>query len=206
MLIPTNTSLAVQRVGDESHITFISEVLGPHRYGLCLTVPRLYNQYYPMVTGSEMICQYVDKGRLWQFQTYVMGYEQTVPPRMVVAEPGGIEEANRRMTLRFRTDLSVHYLVEGPLLAGERTRTVDLSLGGLCIVTSRLLEPHTRMALTLELPEITFQSDGVVRWSAFKGKTALAGVRFDGIRGQGEAALHKFLVSMEREWAKIRMS
>ena len=206
MLIPSNTSLTLRRMGDDSGTTFLSEMLGPSRYGMTLTIPRIYDKYFPIPAGTEILCQFVDKGRLWQFQSYIMGYDQAVPPHMIVPAPTSLEEANRRGSLRFRVELPVNYLIEGPQLVGEQTRTHDVSLGGLCAVTGRILEPNTRIALTLELPDHVIQGDAVVRWSAFRGRTPLAGVQFEGIRGHGATALHKYLVALEREWAKVRTS
>jgi c-di-GMP-binding flagellar brake protein YcgR len=203
--IPLRTLLTVTLDGVENSPQYMSVVLGYGRYGIQISLPQILNATYALPVQAAVACSYVSArgNQLLGFKSYVMGYERTEPPSMVIQLPTAVEPVSRRKFIRFPVELPVGYLAEGTKVFGEQTRTLDLSLGGLRMVTGRVLAPGTVLAVTIELPggEI-FLAKGVVSWSTFRGRLSMAGVQFTDVREHDRTQLAKFLNGLEREQMK----
>lgn len=199
--IPLRTLLTLTLDGVAESPQYMSVVLGYGRYGIQISLPQILNATYALPVQAAISCHYVSArgNQLLGFKSYVMGYERTEPPSMVIQLPTGVEPVSRRKFIRFPVEVPVGYLAEGTKVFGEQTRTLDLSLGGLRMVTGRVLSPGTVLAVTLELPGEIFLAKAVVAWSTFRGRLSMAGVQFTDVREHDLNQLAKFLNGLERE-------
>jgi len=199
--IPVNTQMTLSVQGDEKATGYVCTLLGYGRYGLQCSLPQILNKSYVIPTLTLVQCFYVGGtgNQLLGFNTSVMGYERTEPPTMVLASPTTIEAAERRASLRLPIDTAVAYLADGREVSGEQTRTLDLSMGGLRMLTGKVLEPGTALTMTLLVGDDTVLVTGAVMWAGFRGRRAVAGVQFAKLKEATSSALHKFLVAHERQ-------
>lgn len=199
MQLPSQTVVILRaKVGDKA-TDYVSYALGPSRWGIRLSIPMILNQAFTLPTGTQVHISFVLNNKFMEFQSYVMGYEQTVPPSMVIAEPTIVAEGNRRRYFRLKKELPISYIAEVPQVMAERTNTADLSLGGLSMVTRVVFGRGTHMTMNLDLPEQTMVLTGTVAWSGFKGKLALTGVEFTKVSESNLKVLSKYLQGLERE-------
>jgi c-di-GMP-binding flagellar brake protein YcgR len=199
--IPPQTLLTLTvQVGDKS-VDYVCTVLGFGRFGLRVTLPQILNQTYTLPVKTLLTCTFVPPSgnQLLAFKSYVMGYERLEPPCMVIAPPQTVEEANRRNARRYQVELPVHYIAEGEQVYGEHTRSIDLSLDGIRIHTGRLLKPGSAVSIGLSLPDEEILLSGIVIWSTFKGRRAMAGIQFTRMKEAIRASLAKFLAGLERQ-------
>jgi len=201
-MVPIQTRLRLFRPVDPQTI-LSSTVVGTNRWGISVSLPELRGQAVPMPAGTRLICQFWNENRMVQFQTQVVGYEQTQPPRMVIREPEELEEVNRRDTLRLQVELPVSFTLDHDQLTFEKTKTVDLSLGGLRMVTAHVIPWGRTIQLSLELPDGPLQLEGWTRWSGYAGKIKMTGVEFAPLRVQTHQTLYRYIVWLEREQARL---
>lgn len=202
-VIPANTKLSLRVIGGAPGPYYAAEVLGTSRWGMVVTVPHLQGQPSPFPPGTELLCQFQDGVRMLEFRTQVVGYEQRTPPAMVVVEPTGVTEKNRRDALRFEVELPVTYVVDGDQVTFQKTKTVDLSHTGLLLWAPKALRMGATVSLCLDLPGFTLKSDSVVRRNIPRGLRAMVGVEFVTLRSQDAYQLHRYLVALELERAKL---
>jgi len=184
---------------------FVCTVVGYGRYGMQLSLPQLLNQVYslPATTAVECIFTSVSTNQLLSFRSYVMGYERSEPPNMVIALPTSLETSNRREALRYPIRLPVVYVAQTDQVYGEDTQTMDVSLGGLQMVTGRMLPKGTVLSVTLQLPEQSVLVSGTVAWSSFRGRRATAGIQFNRMGDAVRVALAKYLNGLDRhKWGR----
>lgn len=199
--IPLHTLLTVTAVAGGKETDFVCSLLGYGRYGIQLSLPQLLNREYALPGTTPVRCSFTSPStnQFLAFDSYVMGYERTQPPSMVIALPATLENTTRREDLRLPARVNVSYVAEGDEdVYGEQTETVDLSLGGLKMVTGRILKKGAVMSLTLELPDEVITITGTVSWSAFKGRKAATGVRFLRMSTRARMALARYLGEVER--------
>lgn len=199
MQLPTQTVVILRARVGERVADYVSYVLGPSRWGIRLSIPMILNQAFTLPTGTQVHISFVLNNKFMEFESYVMGYEQTVPPSMVIAEPTIVAEGNRRRYLRLKKELPISYMADAPQVMAERTNTSDLALGGLSMVTRVVFGRGTHMTINLDLPEQTLVLTGTVVWSGFKGKLALTGVEFTKLSESHLKMLSKYLQGLERE-------
>ncbi|HYF94389.1 MAG TPA: PilZ domain-containing protein [Symbiobacteriaceae bacterium] len=204
--IPLRTQLTLSLTEVPNSPAYSSTLIGYGRYGLQLTLPQLLTQSYSLPAQAKVLCSYLSPGGhdLLAFHSYVMGYEATTnPPLMVIAAPQSVESYNRRSARRFPVELSVGYMASVKGVFGEHTKTIDLSISGLRMQTSKPLPDGTALSLTLTLPDDVLLLGGSVAWSGFRGRTSMTGVRFTAMKSADAAALAKFLNQLEREQAGL---
>ena len=204
--IPLRTQLTLALTEVPNSPAYSSTLIGYGRYGLQLTLPQLLTQTYSLPAQAKVVCSYLSPGGLdlLAFQSYVMGYEATTnPPLMVIAAPTSVESYNRRSARRFAVELEVGYMANIAGVIGERTKTMDLSIGGLRMQTSKPLPEGIILSLTLSLPDYTLLMGASVSWSGFRGRTSMAGVRFTSMKSSDTATLAKYLNHLEREQAGL---
>ncbi|HYF91811.1 MAG TPA: PilZ domain-containing protein [Symbiobacteriaceae bacterium] len=201
--IPKGTLMTVSAEYAGKLTDFVCMVLGYGRYGIRLSLPQLLNQYYSLPATTAVECSFtsVSTNQLLGFRSYVMGYERSEPPSMVIALPTGYEASNRRDTLRYSIRLPVAYVAQAEQVYGETTQTMDVSLGGLQIVTGRMLPKGTPLSVTLELPDQTVLISGTVAWSSFRGRRATTGIQFTRMGDAVRMALAKYLNALDRHKA-----
>lgn len=199
MQIPVQTCLIIQASDGERVTDYVSYAVGSSRWGIRVSIPQILNRTYTLPASTPVKVSFVSGNKLLEFTSYVMGYEQTVPPCMVLAEPQTFQEGNRRNHLRLRTELPVSYIAEGSHVIGERTSTVDVSLGGIAMATRWVFPRGTPLTLSLEISEQTLALGGQVAWSGFRGKMSMTGVEFTKVSESSLKNLSKFLLSLERE-------
>lgn len=199
--IPVGALLTVTAEHSGKTSDYVSTVLGYGRYGMQLTLPQLLNRIYSLPATTPLVCSFtsVSTKQLLSFKSYVMGYERTDPPSMVIAFPSGLESSNRRDSLRYPISLPAAYMAQTEEVYGEQTQTMDVSLGGLQLITGRMLPKGTLLSVTLQLPDQTVLVSGTVAWSSFRGRRATAGVQFTRIGETVRTALAKYLNSLERQ-------
>jgi|GEM_PF-1808646 len=200
--IPVRTPLTISVQYGERTVDYVSMVMGYGRYGMQVALPQLLNQSFMVPQLTVVVVFYVgETGRqLLSFKSSVMGYERTEPPSMVLALPTSVEAANRRNSLRIPVQLPVSFLADLPQVYGEHTTTLDLSNGGLCMVTSILLPPSTGVTITLDLGgDDSLLIRGMIAWSSFRGRRAVAGVQFGKLKESQASTLAKYLLGLERQ-------
>jgi len=199
--IPVGTLLTVTAEHSGRVSDYVCTVLGYGRYGIQLSMPQLLNKIYSLPATTAIQCSFtsVSTNQLLAFKSYVMGYERTDPPSMVVALPTALETSNRREALRFPITLPAAYVAQAEEIYGEQTQTMDVSLGGLQLITGRMLPKGTLLSVTLQLPDQSVIVSGTVAWSSFRGRRATAGVQFTRIGDAVRSALAKYLIALERE-------
>ncbi len=104
------------------------------------------------------------------------------------ARPPGSE---RRMTPRHPLKLGVRFSTPKALADAVRASTLNVGLGGLCLLTKRTYEKGTELMLKIELgPSEVIDVVGVVAW-ARPGKAV--GVRFEHLTDEHRAKLQTLL-------------
>lgn len=200
--IPLQTLLTVTAICNGKETDFVCTVLGYGRYGIQLSLPQLLDKVYALPGTTHVRCSFtsLSTNQFLAFDSYVMGYERTEPPSMVIALPEALESTTRRAALRLPARVPVSYVVEGDAdIYGEQTESLDLSLEGLKMVTGRILRKGAVMSITLDLQGEVITITGTVSWSAFKGRKAASGVRFLRMPTRARTALAKYLNELERQ-------
>lgn len=200
--IPPHTLLTVTAVCDGKETDFVCTVLGYGRFGIQLSLPQLLNKVYALPGTTSIRCSFisVSTNQFLAFNSYVMGYERTEPPCMIIALPDSLENTTRRAALRFPARVPVSYVAEcDDDIYGEETQSLDLSLDGLKMVTGRLHKKGAVMSLTVDLQGEVITITGAVSWSAFKGRKAATGVRFLRMPSRARVALARYLGDLERQ-------
>lgn len=202
--IPVGTLLTVSAEHSGRVSDYICTLLGYGRYGMQLSLPQLLDRIYSLPATTAVECSFtsVSTNQLLSFASYVMGYERTEPPSMVIALPTALESSNRREALRYPITLPAAYMAQTDEVYGEQTQTMDVSLGGLQLLTGRVLPKGTLLSVTLQLPDQAVVLTGTVAWSSFRGRRATAGVQFTRVGDTVRSALAKYLVGVERQLRK----
>ena len=198
--IPLRTTLTLSAEQDGKSVDYTCTLVGYGRYGLQVTLPQILDRIYSLPATLPMLCTFVSvsTNQMLGFNTYVMGYERTEPPLMVLAFPQSLDGHNRRNALRWPVKVPMGYIAQGAEAYAERTETMDISLTGLQMTTGRVLEKGTVLSVTLDLPGETVIVSGEVVWSSFRGRRASAGVHFRRIGSAVEKALAQYLNGLER--------
>lgn len=185
---------------------FTCTTVGFNRYGLQVTLPQVLDRVYTIPATTPLVCTFITpKGnQRLGFKTYVMGYERTEPPLMVLALPDALEHHERRAAARWPIELTLGYIAGDNAFYAERTHTVDLSMTGLQMITSRLLPEATPLTITLDLPNETVLLSGLVIWSAFRGRRAGCGVHFTRMGSKEAKAIAGVLHGLERSQQSAR--
>jgi c-di-GMP-binding flagellar brake protein YcgR len=193
------TELTLRIVDDPQQTHYISYVLGYSRIGLCVTIPRVLHQSYALPVGTRLTASYGVGGSLCEFDTLVLGYQRVQPVCMVLQPPSEIRQRDRRDSFRLKVRLPVSYVSEGPRAFGERTYTVNLSMGGLAMVTSRFLPVGAAVNLVLELPDQQLTLSGRVSWSEYRGTQRQSGIEFQNVPPRSQKILGRALFQLERQ-------
>lgn len=179
--------------------SYVAYVLGAHRLGLRVTVPMVLNEYRPLPAGTEIECSFTLDNVRWHFQSQVLGYEGGSHPDMIISSPSHLAPRERRELFRVNVGLPTLFWVEEPFW-GEPTRTVNISLGGACVRTSRILPRGLPVLLQIYMGDsadslMTFH--GQVVWSRYVGTTPQTGVRFNPLSASDESLLSRYLIECE---------
>lgn len=201
MLFEPETCLTLVVSQNQQQLEFTAYVVGENRWGLCTTVPQVLHQTYALPVNTPLIVRLLKDKRPIEFESHVLGYQQTVPPTMIIAEPRVVAQRERRRGIRFPIQLPVSYMIDGPNANGEQTKTTDLSIGGLCMGTTELLRVGTLVTLFLRLPDDLLTLGGRVSWSGYRGRERMTGVEFCRLSDQAEQQLARFLFALERSRA-----
>ncbi|HEY3367709.1 MAG TPA: PilZ domain-containing protein [Symbiobacteriaceae bacterium] len=197
MQLTPNTPMTLVVEQDGEIREFLSIMLGQHEYGICSTVPQILQKEFAVLPGTPFSAFFVFQDTLVEFESHVLGYLAT-PRCMVFAEPRHMQKKERRQTNRLRVALNVSYVLQGPEPIGDQTVTIDLSAGGLAMVTPVLLPRGATLALFLQLGDETLALDGRIVWSDWKGRNKMAGVRFLNVPEKVQTALTYYLFTLER--------
>lgn len=201
--LPPQTVVNLRVTDGNKTMDFVSFVLGPSRYGIRFSLPQILNKEYSLPVSTPIECSFVYNNKLLTFTTHVMGYEQTVPVSMVVAEPQTVTEGNRRKSVRYHWEMPISYIADvadgSRSVVGERTHTYNVSHGGVAIETTGLLPRGTSLTMSIDVGDQTLTMSGRVIWSGFKGRKAIAGIQFENTPDTTLRAWSKFLLDLERE-------
>lgn len=199
MHLPPNTclTLVVDQGGQKSQFTAF--VVGNSRWGIATTLPQILQQAYNLPAGTRLTVQFVAGNLPVQFESYVLGYQETAPPTMVMAEPHEVQRRERRGALRLPTELPVTYVTRGATVTGEKTVTVDLSLGGLALVSTLAISVGTQVAVFLSMPSGSLSLEGRVAWNGLRGKIRMTGVEFLNMTESAQRILAVYLFALERQ-------
>ena len=206
--IPLKVLLTVTVRHDGKTTDFTCTTVGYSHYGLQVTLPQVLDRYYTLPATTMLECTFITpKGnQRLGFKSYVMGYERTEPPLMVLALPDALEHRERRAAARWPVQLPLGYIAGDNAFFAERTHTVDLSMTGLQMITSRLLPLTTPLTITLDLTEETVLLNGLVIWSAFRGRRAGCGIHFTRLGTREAKLIAGHLQALERELRAPRIT
>ena len=157
-IITINKKIDVARIGEKnfyySRIQDISD-----RY-FSIQIP--YNQKIPLklVQLEKVLVKVFGKDAYYQFTTEVLGEKEDVIPVYLLALPKEIERVQLRQHVRLPAALDVYYqeLAVGgesefnPALERRKALTVDLSGGGVQLLTEAYLTVGTRLQLEVMVP------------------------------------------------------
>jgi len=199
------TCLTLRLADNPNGPTLLCYVIGPSRWGISVTVPLLAQRPQPLEVSTKLVAGYTLKGgKPVEFATYVLGYQQTEPPTMVLAQPAAVAERDRREFLRLPTKIDLEYLPEGSRWGNKTTHTVDISVGGVCMVTGEDMPAGTLLTLTMHMPDDTdLALAGRITWSGMRGRHKCAGVEFCNVSRAHENYLFRFVRELERSLRKM---
>ena len=85
--IPLRTLLTLSAEVDGKTTDYTCTTVGYGRYGLQVTLPQVLDRVYSLPATTRLHCSFVSMStnQLLAFSSYVMGYERTEPPLMVIA-------------------------------------------------------------------------------------------------------------------------
>ncbi|HEY3367710.1 MAG TPA: PilZ domain-containing protein [Symbiobacteriaceae bacterium] len=199
MQLPHNTCLTLTVTDGERTNRYTAFAVGHTRWGISTTLPQILQRAYAVPAGTKVVVQYLN-GRLpVQFESYVLGYQETSPPTMVLAEPKELLRNERRESLRLPVELPVGYMTRGSQVTGERTNTVDISLGGVGILSDLELPIGTWVSVFLTLPSGSYNLEGRVAWCGFRGRLHTTGVEFRNVSETTARVLALFMFNLERQ-------
>lgn len=198
MQLSERTPLALVVAEGGKPVEYGVVVAGQSRYGVVTSLPHILDQAVAMPAGTKLLAYFPVGGGVAEFDTYVMGYVDS-PPRMVIAEPTQFRRRERRGSVRFRTQVPVAFAATGPRALGDKTKTMDLSIGGLCMITSQMLNVGTPMTLFVTLPQGPIDLNGRVVWSGYRGINKVAGVHFENMPERIQTSLAYHLFGLERQ-------
>lgn len=111
---------------------------------------------------------------------------------------GGLSKADRRKYLRIKKQFILSYYdKKDPTNRHEASQLKNISLGGICFLTSKHYPPKTRIAIELKTPYLagTTHLEGTVLESHEKLSNILYETRleFDSLTSQAEFVLNKIV-------------
>jgi len=194
--LTSNTLLDIRVPSGEMVGAYVAYVLGAHRLGLRVTVPMVLNQYRPLPAGTDIECSFTQDNMRWYFQSQVLGYESGGQSDMIITTPAHLTPRERRALFRVNVALPALFWVEEPFW-GEQTQTVNLSLGGVCVRTSKILKRGLPVMVQIQMRDSLTTFRGQVVWSRYVGVTSRTGVRFGRLSTSEEELLSRFLMEVE---------
>lgn len=126
--LPLKTQLTLILSDVPNSPIYSSTLVGVGRIGLQLSLPQVLNTSYSLPVPCNITCHFLaPRGQgLLAFRSYVMGYERTTPPLMVIETPTAIEPFCRRAAKRYSVAVPVGYMTNVRGIPGDQSVTEDL--------------------------------------------------------------------------------
>ncbi|MEW5762014.1 MAG: flagellar brake protein [Bacillota bacterium] len=151
-ILKVNQRVEIARRGEDEYYPALVQDVGEHNF--CINMP--YRQGVPLilVPGERVDVRLVEKDATYFFTATVLGRRRDRIPLYVLSLPVDVRRVQRRRFVRLETLLDVWY---APAPEGDaapafvRARAVDLSAGGMCLVTKQPLEVGAPLLLRFHL-------------------------------------------------------
>ena len=197
MLEPRTALVLSGLVGSDVHSYYV-QLIKHCSWGLITNLPVVFDHVVALPVGLSLTADYVVQDTPISFDTTVLGYLEF--GALALSPPANLRVRDRREYSRLRVPVPISYITTaGPPYFSEQTFTYDISLAGMCIQTSRSLEPGIRINILLEIPEkqCTLYLSARVVWSGWRVRSHVAGVEFDQVSEQDQAFLAAFWFQLE---------
>ncbi|BDG59373.1 flagellar brake protein [Caldinitratiruptor microaerophilus] len=205
-MLRVNAQVELQLLGDEQtrYRTRVEEV-AEDRFRVSL--PTAHGKPADMVPG-DAVRGYLLKGHaMYVFDTRVLQRTGGLIPTLDLALPTHYERVQRRDWVRLDARLPARYArvepveLDGPQPPPPRkTRTVDISGGGVALYLAEPLDPGTLVDVFIDLPDTQVVATAeVVRIIRSEPEGYLAGLRFVDIRERDRTAIMRYIFQEQRE-------
>jgi c-di-GMP-binding flagellar brake protein YcgR len=135
---------------------YTSRIVRVMDHKLVIVAPRLAGTLVPLKVGSTLMIHVCKEDARYVFDGRVVGFEEQEFGHLVVAVPDNIDRKQRRLdvrlAIRIPVELLYFYRNEIPV-ASYTISSLDISAGGVRIETPEEFTLHTKLKLSVMLPE-----------------------------------------------------
>lgn len=193
--------------------SLVSRIEGVGKDSLQISVPMYKGSILPVALGTHLIIFLIYRGDAYTFNTVVSGRLRDPIPLLSIKKPDLIQKIQRRFWVRMPVTLPVAFTIDNSGGEAEEGsgQSVDLSGGGLLLLTDRDLQPGQNLNLAFELPGSGLISckSRVLRifHDEHTSKNFIkAAMEFFELSERSRDQIVKFIFDRQREWIKKGVS
>ncbi len=201
--------VTVDEANTEYH-SMASRIEGVDRDFFHISVPTYRGSVLPLSLGTHLLVSMIHRGDVFRFNTVISGRKRDPIPMLTIKKPDDLHKIQRRYWVRLAATLPVKMSVikESNEEVHESTaQTIDISGGGLLLMTSQPLEVGQVLNMQIELHsnEVFGCKGKVIRSfrddNTGKGNLKTA-IEFIEISERSRDRIVKFIFERQREWIK----
>jgi len=174
---------------------------------LHVSIPMKRGQILPIRVRQKLTMTLNQRGRSFQFETIVVSRQLHPIPVLIVIKPESFIEIQRRQWVRVPASIHLRYCIvneaeASPIYEGT---TVDISGGGLCLLTKDPIEAGDIVDIELNFPgrEPLFCQLKILRLlekASKEGETSKAVCEYNEINENQRDIIVSFIFEKQREW------
>ncbi|MEA1961738.1 MAG: flagellar brake domain-containing protein [Bacillota bacterium] len=184
----------------------VEEITGQYIY---ISVPTLRGEILPLRVGLRVTVNFVQEGHSFVFNSRIVDRNMKPMPLLGLAKPYKIIEIQRRLWVRVGVNIPVEYDLKGSTdkeSYGGKGSSIDISGGGILIITTKPVDPGQILNLQIQLPnrEPVYCAAKVLRVfqeDVNKKKYKVVLEYHEISEGQRDQIM-KFIFEKQREWIR----
>lgn len=190
-----------------------SRIEGVSQESFQISVPMHRGSILPVALGTRLVVFLIYRGDAYTFKTAVSGRLRDPIPLLSIKKPDSIQKIQRRFWVRMPVTLPVGFSTENP--EGEYQeatgQSIDLSGGGMLLMTEMSLQPGQTLNLAFELPgggAVICKSRvlRIFRDENTSKNGVKAAMEFFELSERSRDRIVKFIFDRQREWIKKGVS
>lgn len=198
---------------NSAYRSLASRIEGVGQESFQISVPMYKGSILPVSLGTRLVIFLIHRGDAYTFNTVVSGRLRDPIPLLTIRKPEAIQKIQRRFWVRMPVTLKVGFALENPdgVIEEGSGQSIDLSGGGMLLLTDYDLQPGQVINLGFELPgdgQISCKSRVLRTFrDEYTGKNSIkAAMEFFDISERFRDKIVKFIFNRQREWIKKGVS
>lgn len=187
----------------EQKEVFASRVEDMRRDAILVAAPYKKGTVVPVPVGEEVQIRIGKEGTYYLFHTKVIGRIAGHQPVLQLSLPFKTTRIQMRNWVRVDTNLPVLYRPVGTEDEFIEANAIDISGGGICMLTQERIEKETQLEVEIKFPDnFVLKTNGIVTRCLDENKPIRIGVCFQDINERHQERIVGYVFKKQREHIK----